>query len=105
MSPPKKRWFNFALHGAGAMTGGFEDHLAGLRMEPGETLAKLLAEYEAVAKQNDGLLSSRADLNESHPLPEPPWFEQGARCSARRVPLHVITETAWYASRLAQSSS
>ncbi|WP_329566768.1 DinB family protein [Kitasatospora sp. NBC_01266] len=93
----EKRWFDFTRHGASAMTGGFEDHLASFRMEPGETLAELLAEYDAVAKQTDGLLSSQADLNESHPLPEAPWFEPGASWSVRRVLLHVIAETAQHA--------
>ena len=37
------------------------------------------------------------DLDSSHPLPEAPWYEQGARWSARRVLLHVIAETAQHA--------
>jgi hypothetical protein len=37
------------------------------------------------------------DLNSSQSLPEAPWFEPGARWSARRVLLHVIAETAQHA--------
>ena len=33
-------------------------------------------------------------LNATQPLPSAPWFETGARWSARRVLLHIITETA-----------
>jgi len=37
------------------------------------------------------------DLDAAHPLPPAPWFEPGARWSARRVLLHVIAETAQHA--------
>jgi hypothetical protein len=36
-------------------------------------------------------------LDDSHPLPEAPWFEPGARWSARRVILHILAETAQHA--------
>ena len=39
----------------------------------------------------------RAYLDAAQPLPEAPWFEPGARWSARRVLLHVIAETAQHA--------
>jgi hypothetical protein len=37
------------------------------------------------------------DLDAAHSLPPAPWFEPGARWSARRVLLHVIAETAQHA--------
>lgn len=37
------------------------------------------------------------DLDMSQPLPEAPWFEAGARWSARRVLPHVLAETAQHA--------
>jgi hypothetical protein len=37
------------------------------------------------------------DLDAAHPLLPAPWFEPGARWSARRVLLHVIAETAQHA--------
>lgn len=37
------------------------------------------------------------DLNTTQPLPEAPWFEQGARWSVRQVILQVIAETAQHA--------
>lgn len=39
------------------------------------------------------------DLDADHPLPQAPLSEAGARWSARRVPLHVIAETAQHAGR------
>jgi hypothetical protein len=61
------------------------------------SLADLVARYGDVARRTDGLVSSLASLDDSHPLPEAPWFEPGARWSARRVLLHVIAETAQHA--------
>jgi hypothetical protein len=66
-------------------------------MLEGETLAGLLDAYEQVAARTDELVVSLPDLDMSHPLPEAPWFEPGARWSARRVFLHVIAETAQHA--------
>ncbi|MDH6118078.1 DinB family protein [Kitasatospora sp. GAS204B] len=93
----ERRWFDFTQRGAEAMSGGFEEHMAGFRMEPGETLAGLLAAYDDAAKRTDAMLTSLADLNESHPLPKAPWFEPGASWSVRRVMLHVIAETSQHA--------
>ncbi len=58
-----------------------------------ETLEHLLAEYEKVAQRTDELIASLPDLDASHPLPEAPWFEPGARWSARRALLHIVAET------------
>jgi hypothetical protein len=99
----ERQWVRFILEGPSAMGGGWEDEgavsswLDGFRMLPGETLASLLAEYDAVASQTDALVATLPDLDSSHPLPEAPWFEQGARWSARRALLHVIAETAQHA--------
>jgi hypothetical protein len=96
----ERQWASFILEGPSAMGGGGEDEgamaswLDGFRMLPGETLADLLAGYEAVARETDELVATLPDLDISHPLPEAPWFEQGARWTARRALLHVITETA-----------
>lgn len=68
----------------------------GFRMVEGETLASLLAEYEAVAAHTDEL-AGVVDLDERHPLPEAPWFEPGATWSNRRVFTHIIAETAQHA--------
>ena len=67
------------------------------RLLPGETLAGVLADYDAVARRTDELVATLPDLDLSHPLPKAPWFPPGARWSARRVLLHIIAETAQHA--------
>jgi len=67
------------------------------RMEEGDTLARLLEAYEEVARRTDDLVAALPDLDADQPLPQAPWFEPGARWSARRVLLHVIAETAQHA--------
>lgn len=98
-------WADFIVRGPAAMDHGDEwtadsevqDWLARFRMQPGESLAGLLEDYEQVARRTDELVASLADLDESHPLPVAPWFEKGARWSARRVLLHILAETAQHA--------
>ena len=36
-------------------------------------------------------------LDDSHPLPEAPWFEPGARWTARRAFIHIVAETTQHA--------
>ncbi|AZM53523.1 hypothetical protein DMA15_13845 [Streptomyces sp. WAC 01529] len=67
------------------------------RMLPGETLAGVLDAYAEVARTTDEVVRGLADLDVSHPLPEAPWFEAGARWTARRTLLHIIGETAQHA--------
>jgi hypothetical protein len=96
----ERGWAQFILEGPQAMAGfdeaAFTAHANSFRMLPGETLASLLADYAEVAAGTDRIVAD-ADLNASHPLPEAPWFEPGARWSARRVLLHIIAETAQHA--------
>lgn len=101
VSQVEKQWASFIVDGPSAL-GNFSDltpeQLAewGSRFQVGEneTLAGLLAEYEQVAKRTDELLATVPDLDASHPLPEAPWYEPGAKWSARRVLVHIIAETA-----------
>ncbi len=65
-------------------------------LQPGETLASVLAHYEQVAAHTDELVRT-IDLDQRHPLPEAPWFTPGATRSARRVFLHLVAETAQHA--------
>ncbi len=94
-------WADFIEGGAAAMgggSGGFDgDWHSGFSMLPDETLAGLLTRYDEVAQRTDHLVATHPDLDASHPLPEAPWFEPGARWSARRVVLHLIAETAQHA--------
>jgi uncharacterized damage-inducible protein DinB len=95
----ERRWINFIADGPSAMspdasTGEWSDTF---RMLPGQTLAGLLADYEQVARGTEDFIGSLPDLNATQPLPPAPWFEPGARWSARRVLLHLIGETAQHA--------
>jgi hypothetical protein len=98
----ERQWVTFIIEGPAVM-GGWEDEeamaswLDGFRMLPGETLSGLLADYDEVALRTDELVQTLPDLDSSQPLPEAPWFEQGARWSARRVFMHVLAETAQHA--------
>ncbi len=97
----EERWANFIVEGPSAI-GTFDEesfagHAATFRMLEGETLAGLLEAYEEIAERTDALVVSTPSLDDSHPLPEAPWFKPGAEWSARRVLLHVIAETAQHA--------
>jgi uncharacterized damage-inducible protein DinB len=98
----ERQWSGFILGGTSAMPAGddpaaYEAHAAGFRMLPGETLAEVLAAYEEVARRTDELVRTLPDLDAGHELPSAPWFEPGARWSARRVLQHIIAETAQHA--------
>ena len=83
--------------GDAASADAVDAYANGFRMLPGETLAGLLAEYEAVAAATDAHVATMPDLDLSHPLPQAPWFEPGATRSARRVLMHIVAETAQHA--------
>ncbi|MEV4293234.1 DinB family protein [Microbispora rosea] len=100
----ERNWANFISDGPSAMgdaTAMTEADWAvwadQFRMLPGETLAGLLAAYAEVAGRTDELVATLPDLDATQPLPKAPWFEAGARWSARRVLMHVIAETAQHA--------
>ena len=93
------QWADFAVRGTQALAmdeSSYEVHANGFVMTADETLDGLLARYDEVASRTDELVRT-GDLDASHPLPEAPWFEPGARWSLRRVALHVVAETAQHA--------
>lgn len=100
----ERSWAGFVVEGASAMGKSWSEftdadwaaRVDSFQMLPGETLAGVLADYERVAARTDALVTE-VDLDAAHPLPEAPWFEPGARWSARRVLLHLIAETAQHA--------
>ncbi|WP_266384881.1 DinB family protein [Streptomyces canus] len=100
----ERHWADFILNGPSAMPdftamteADFAKRADEFRMQPGETLAGVLADYEETARRTDELVMALPDLNAGHPLPEAPWNEPGARWSARRVLLHIAAETAQHA--------
>ena len=100
VSRVERRWTDFVVDGPSAMAmdeNRYADHADSFRILPGETLASIVAAYDEVAARTDALLASLPDLDESQELPPAPWFEPGARWSARRVFLHIAAETAQHA--------
>jgi hypothetical protein len=112
----EEQWVNFIVDGPAALGGGERDEIdwspegglevdpevaagweARFRLQPGETLPGVLGRYERVARRTDKLVATLPDLDVAHALPPAPWFEKGARWSARRTLLHVIAETAQHA--------
>ena len=74
----------------------FEAFANGFRLLPDETLDGVLAEWQTVTERSDALIRS-VDLDQTHPLPQAPWFEAGEVWSNRRVFWHVLAETAQHA--------
>ncbi|MEP6695381.1 MAG: DinB family protein [Pseudonocardiales bacterium] len=96
----ERAWCAFIVDGPAGMGPSGDDEVdwtAGFRMTDGETLGGLLADYEAVARRTDELVATLPGLDADQPLPAAPWFEPGARWSARRVLLHLIAETSQHA--------
>jgi hypothetical protein len=96
----ERQWVRFIVEGPSAMAwdeASAAGWMAGFTMLGGETLAGLLENYARVARQTDELVAQLPDLDATQPLPPAPWFEPGARWSARRVVLHVIAEVAQHA--------
>ena len=62
-----------------------------------DTLPALIACYEAEARRTDEMVAALPSLDASHLLPVAPWFDPGARWSARRTLLHIVAETAQHA--------
>jgi uncharacterized damage-inducible protein DinB len=95
----EQKWADFAQRGAAAFDFGnwsVEAWKAEWSLQPGETLASVLAEYEEIGRRTDGIVAT-LDLDTSHALPPAPWFEKGASWSVRRTLLHLIAETAQHA--------
>ncbi|UOE20611.1 DinB family protein [Thermobifida halotolerans] len=100
----ERTWVDFILDGPSAMgdfTAMTEADRARradeFRLLPGETLAGVLADYAETARRTDETVAALPDLDAARPLPRAPWFEPGARWSARRVLVHIIAETAQHA--------
>ena len=69
------------------------------RLEPGDTLAGLLARYAEVAVETESVISGISDLDEAVPVPKGvPWFPADVDAwSVRWVLLHLVEETARHA--------
>ena len=99
------QWLEFIEHGAQAADeidwsnpdpALYAAFLDGFRLLPEETLAGVVAGYDAVADRTQELVGS-VDLDEVHALPPAPWFPAGEAWSNRRVFMHILAETAQHA--------
>ena len=101
VSAMERQWVDFIIEGPSAIAGfdeaAAERHAQQFQILEGETLAGLLDEYERVARRTDEVITQLPDMSVSQPLPEAPWFEPGARWSARQSILHIVAETAQHA--------
>ena len=79
--------------------GAEDEYEAGFRLEPGETVADLLALHRHAARETDEIIAGIADLGQPVPVPrDAPWFPQDIDSwSVRWVLLHLIEETARHA--------
>ena len=100
----ERTWVAFILEGPSAIGDfttmteeDFAQRADQFRLLPGETLAGVLDDYAEVARRTDELVAALPDLDAAHPLPKAPWFEPSAQWSARRVLMHIATETAQHA--------
>ncbi|MCP3798343.1 DinB family protein [Allokutzneria sp. A3M-2-11 16] len=96
----EKGWIRFVLGGAEHMMTGDdsgEDWADGFRKVGDQTVENLLARYDEVARTTNELVATLPDLDLAHELPVAPWFEPGAKWTARRVLMHIIAETAQHA--------
>jgi uncharacterized damage-inducible protein DinB len=100
----EEQWTGFIVDGPDRMTAESAtytdpdaDHSVRWRLRDGQSLAEALEEYAALAARTEELVRSLPSLDADQPLPVAPWFQPGARWSARRVVLHLIAETAQHA--------
>lgn len=74
----------------------FEAFANGFQLLAEETLEGALADWRAAADRTDALVRS-VDLDETHPLPQAPWFPPDEVWSNRRVFMHVLAEISQHA--------
>ena len=73
------------------------DYMGTFTLTADETLAGVLADYEAAAAQTDQGARAEPDLGRKVPLPPAPWAPDPDRCTVRWVLLHLVEETARHA--------
>jgi uncharacterized damage-inducible protein DinB len=91
----ERMWVDFVIEGT--KVDDMERYAASFRMEPGETLAGLLADYEDVAERTEKVVANLPDLDVAHRLPTAPWYPPDASWSARQVLIHILAEAAQHA--------
>ncbi|OLT27134.1 hypothetical protein BJF83_19165 [Nocardiopsis sp. CNR-923] len=97
----ERHWIRFILDGDPGIDYAdpqvLAGHLESMRMQEGETLAGLLAEYGETAQETERVVHGLPDLEVNQKLPSAPWWPEDAWWTARDVLLHLIAETAQHA--------
>ena len=102
----ERGWAGFIVSGPRSLAGDkdfsewteadFAEREKGFAMQPGETLAGLLAAYDEVAAATDELLLGLPSLDARQQLPKAPWHTEESQ-SARATFIHIIAETTHHA--------
>jgi uncharacterized damage-inducible protein DinB len=85
-------WIDFIVDGK--KTDDLDRYAASFQMEPGESVASLLAAYAEAARRTEEVVAALPDLDVAHRLPDAPWYPPDTEYSAREVLLHILAETA-----------
>src|SRR4051812_35233611 len=99
LAPAERSWMRALLAGADEppadLEAMFADYVANFSLRPDETLAGVLADYEAAAAETERLVMAEEDLGRPVPVPKGvPWFPYDVdNWSVRWVLLHLIEET------------
>lgn len=64
------------------------------RLDPDQTVAGLLAEWEVVAEHTAKLIRELPNLDDSVPTPTAPWAPERVYLTARYIVLHILREIA-----------
>jgi uncharacterized damage-inducible protein DinB len=73
------------------------EYMATFQLLEDETLAGVLAAYEAAAAKTDRGARAVGDPDQRVPLPAAPWLTDPGGCTVRWVLLHLVEETARHA--------
>jgi uncharacterized damage-inducible protein DinB len=91
----ERLWIDFVVEGS--KVDDMDRYAASFRMEPGETLDGLLADYDAVAERTEKVAADLPGLDVAHRLPTAPWYPPDTSWSARQVLIHILAETTQHA--------
>ncbi|MFF6949523.1 DUF664 domain-containing protein [Streptomyces iakyrus] len=93
----EETWTQIMTKGDGELPDGMLD-MGQYRMADGDTLPALPERYARAAHATEEAVAALPDLDVGVPLPKTPWSPPEPQYwSARRIPLHLIKETAQHA--------
>jgi len=95
----ERQWMDTVRQRRVDPTEGQDAYARAFQMDATETLAEVIAGYEAATNETDSIIASIPDLGQAVPVPRGvPWFPEDVDAwSVRWVLLHLISETARHA--------